>query len=767
MSTTRRGLFGLALGAPALAIKADPLAAAGTDQSAYPDRAALAGATQRRAQHPAGQILSDGAVAYVAQDGAGAIPDLPGLLPFGPVSALHWGVTVDQRRRAAQNARALNQAAAHCRATGERLHLPAGSIFVSDVINVTAISLRGQGTSALQHLPAFDRPQPQTAAPTQIVLSGQGFSLLSLHGISSMQSSGAARRLAQKDGTRDPNWRMISLMNADAVDGAATVAKLAVGLLIEGGSGAHLEGLRVVVDSGGPDGISGYNDGRAAKLFGQIDIGILQIGARNTTLRDVQTLGHFRRYGYLNAAVDRDGDYSDYTAPYETTLTRCSFQGMRAVGLRGPDKFAILDWSAKTVDLPWASDHPFTTDSGHARFRLTSRGSGTEAGTVFDYSRVSRVMVEGQERLRLGGLSNFDPGDFGAVVPAVAGGANSHIVLRDCQIGGLLIPSGHAPNDPALDQPVENDAIGGFEISGWRCAEADLSGRVQHPGSLAGMIHDCREITLDLMTEANAPRNGSAAMRWIVSPQHNQNRHAEAPAGGPRWLDWRNGNVTEHSSSGVDYAPFMPFLPRPAAFAKLDDGWFEGYWSLRAPRLRYYTRAKGTDLNYLPLPALSLGAEAEGYRGRPPQDLLHIRPGENGGGLLIEGQTGAPGLTLRAQQSTLTLGLDPKGARLSLQEGKSAEGRALLRSTGAGDSAGLRTEGSFEATGDLSAGTGIVFPPVARAALLDAGHSINSSGKRAGKAVFEQDGARCLVASGPDPRAPWHLFDGTPAVTPK
>ncbi|MBN9678421.1 hypothetical protein [Salipiger bermudensis] len=704
----------------------------------FASRSAMA-AEMRGTARRLGIILTDGKVTYISSPDTTSIPDLPDLLPFSDVSALHWGVAPNERAAAKENAARLNQAAEYCRDANVPLHLPAGSIFIADRIDLTGLKVLGQGISAVQHVAARFRNQEQTPAPTQIVMTGEAFTPLHLYGISSMKACGAARQFTSpREGLAETDWELVSLVNADATDGAATPADLVVGIVIEGGSGAHLEGFRVVADSGGPHGLDGYNDDKANRIVGQYDIGILQIGARNTTLVDLQTVGHFRRYGYLNAAIDTDGDYSDYTAPYETTLVRCNFQGMRGFGLRGPDRFVILDWSATHVDLPWANDHPFTLTEGLNKFRLTAKGTSTSGGKSYTYTGVAKVTVQGEERIRLSGLSGFDTDRFDAVVPTTAGGANSHIVLRDCQIGGLLVPSGHAANDKdALENPVTNGAIGGFEISGWRCAEADIQGRIQHPGTIAGFIHDGREIILDLLCEAGATRGHDRGMTWIVSPQYHQNRHAAHPAGGNRWLEWRYGMITERSSSGVDFAPFMGFIPRPTAMAGTGDGWFEGYWTLRSPRIRYYTREDGTDTNYLPAPALAIGPDTEGYRGRPPQDLLHL-----------QGNTDQDG---------------PEAA-LRLSDGDDSLRLALARTDGSG--AALRVGGGLQVAGPLQAEGGVVFPPVAADALADRSHPVNMRGKSPGKAVFDSSNGRCLVASGSDPEAAWNLFDGTPAIRP-
>ncbi|WP_417720116.1 hypothetical protein [Salipiger sp.] len=756
MSTSRRLFLGLSLAAPAIAVRADaagaPAAASFATRSAL--REGLGAAAPRD-----GEILTDGRVSYLGRPGTTAIPDLPGLLPFGEVSAEHWGVEVDTRAAAARNAAALNRAADYCRDRGQALHLPAGSVFIADRVNFSGLRVRGQGVSALRHMPAYYDNKIQTPAASQIVLTGEAFTPIRLHGISSMKACGAARTIEPRDGLSEASWELVSLMNADATEGEATPAALAVGILIEGLSGTCLERFRVVADSGGPQGLDGYNDKRNARLFGRFDIGILQIGARNTTLIDMQTLGHFRRYGYLNAAVDADNDYADYTAPYETTLERCNFQGLRSFGLRGPDKFVILDWTADSVDLPWADDHPFTTDPGHALFRLTSRGTGTTAGKSFGYDRVRRVSVAGGVRLRLGGLSGFDPGEHDAVVPAISGGANSHIVLRDCQIGGLLIPSGHAANDTrVLDDPIRNGAIGGFEISGWRCAEADIQGRVQSPGTVAGFIHDCREVVLDLLCEPNPTRGQDKAMTWIMSPQVDQNRHAAHPAGGLRWLEWRYGIVSEATAGVVDHAPFMGFLPRPALFAGIGRGWFEGNWALRAPHIRYYTRANGQDVDYMPLPALAAGPGTQGARGAHAEDPVHIH-----GAMGTEAA-----LRLSDAERSLRLFLDAARENgLVLREERDGALWDVLRSVTGPEGPALRIGGGVEVDGPVQAAGGIGFAPVAADALGDARHAVNTRGKAAGRAVFDSTNARVLVASGGAPRDPWHLFDGTPAVRPR
>ncbi|SLN33255.1 hypothetical protein ROJ8625_01558 [Roseivivax jejudonensis] len=612
MSTDRRGFLRLTAGAPLVATGTAAAAAGGAATS----RAALARHVAAEGAAP-GAPYFDGRLFYAGQEGAAAIPDLPGLVPQGDVSASHFGVVADDRAAGAENVARMRAAAEWCRTAGEPLHLPAGSVFLDDRVDVTGLTVIGKGVRAVPHLPMARGGEAIAPAPSQLVLTGRAATPLRIHGISSMRACGAARAFSARAGLAEAVWAPVSLMNADAGEGAATPAALVVGLVIENGTGTRLRDFRVVADGGGAHGLDTYNDAGAARMAGAIDIGILQLGGRDTTLENVQCTGHFRRYGYLVAAVDRDGDFDDYSAPYETSVIRCSFQGMRAVGIRGPDKFAILGHTGDSVDLPWAEDHPFTLDPGHDAIRLAAVGTGTAGGAVFRYARVEKVPVDGTPRLRLSGIDGFDPGRWGAVVAARAGGANSHVVLRDCQIGGLVIPSGHAANDTDhVEGAVENGAVGGFEISGWRAAEADIQGRIQHPGTLMGLIHEARETVLDVMCEANPARGRGAGATWIVSPQHNENDHAAHPTGGPRWIEWRYAMVTERSASNTDFAPFLDFVPRPEAFAD-GPGWFQGYWVLRAPQVRYRHDRDGAQ-RYLAAPALSLGPGAEGYGGGPP-----------------------------------------------------------------------------------------------------------------------------------------------------
>jgi len=583
--------------------------------------------------YPSGAVVTAGEQRYVkmptahAAYGTTPISDMAGYAPLLPVAAEHFGFVVGDRSEALNNVAKFNAALSYCRTYNTELWLWSGSGFLRpNAMSLEGVTVRGYGIGLVQHTAYYYGNNTQTPCATQIVLTGTTTNAMQVHGISSAQSCGASRSFTARSDLDESTWKMVSFMNEDATTGAATVKDLAVGLLVDGEGGANCMGFRVVVDAGGTHGLDDYNSTSTAEIIGDVDIGILQVGAGETAYTDVQTLGHYQMAGYANVAIDLDGNYSDYHAPYGTTMTRCNFQGMRAFIVRGPDRFKIIAETSTTVDLPWADDHPFTLDSGHTTIRLTDTGTGTGGGSTFTYTGVSKVDLGGGDvRVRLSGLTSFSSGSYEAVVPTSAGGANSHIVFRDCQIGGLIIPAGWQANDStALSDHIANGAIGGFEISGWRCAEIDVHGRLQHPGSLAGFIHDARETILDLQCEAGSNRRHSDAMTWIVSPQHNENTHSTHVAGGARWIDWRYTMVSERSASDTDFAPFMDFIPRPSAFSG-GDGWFETYFATRAPTVRSRTDSGSDDINKLVAPALAVGPEAEGFNGWNPDGLFHVR----------------------------------------------------------------------------------------------------------------------------------------------
>ena len=225
-------------------------------------------------------------------------------------------------------------------------------------------------------------------------------------------------------------------------------------MLLEGRDPAHLKGFRVLGDGGGDDGLDAYHTTATDDFIGNYHLGILQMGCYQVVCEDIQTKGHFRLAGYANVAKPREQDFDNYDPPYETVLSRCNFEGMRAAAVRGPDKFLILASTSSTVEVIKSDDHPFTTDGDNNIIRLTQSGTGTDGGLTYTYTGVEIVNVGGEDRVRLTGVERANgSGDpfaldgYDSILPSGAGGANSHIIFRDCQFGGLTFPSGHVPND--------------------------------------------------------------------------------------------------------------------------------------------------------------------------------------------------------------------------------------------------------------------------------------------------------------------------------
>lgn len=457
-------------------------------------------------------------------------------------------------------------------------------------------------------------------------------------------------------------------------------------------------------DGGGADGMEDYLDPTHGSLIGDLDIGILQLGGWGCRYRNIQIVGHWRMAGYANYATSRAQTYdypTQYTPPYETFHEDSVYEGMRAISVRGPDKWAILAATTSTVDLPWADDHPFTLDIGFTKISTTEKGVGTSRLAVYSYTGVAKVNVEHapgkfEDRIRLSGLTKLPDGEIdfpgGGDIKALAvfndtsGGANSHIIVRNCQIAGLTLPNSAPANhvkNPAGVQITDNGAIGGIEVSGWRCAEEEFHHcRIQHNGSVGLFKHDGRDGIYDVLLEFNPEaklRPGTDSKpfdvsptygRIITSPSASVNDHAGVSgigenaighaAGSSRRLEWRSLLQTMYTSNDVDFAPAYPKIPRPDAFVDAgDDGWFQTQELVRPAPIRRTDLADGPQTYNLAVPSIAVGASAEGSQGFVPKGIIHAKQADANANLIIETDQNDyyPAVTLRNVNYDLSISL--------------------------------------------------------------------------------------------------------------
>lgn len=73
---------------------------------------------------------------------------------------------------------------------------------------------------------------------------------------------------------------------------------------------------------------------------------------------------------------------------------------------------------------------------------------------------------------------------------------------------------------------------------------------------------------------------------------------------------------------------------------------------------------------------------------------------------------------------------------------------------------------TLDTNGNLASTGGFVFPSVTAANIASSAHSINTSGKIVGKAVWDSTNGRIMVANGSSPTSTWRVCDGSASVTP-
>lgn len=610
------------------------------------------------------------------------------------------GVIYDDRTAAVANAAIINELADCARVNSASIDFGCGTIFFDGTLNLSAIHCFGHGIGIWMMQPAQQSASVKKKAMTQLVaVSSSNWPATKVYGVSSCKTIGAGRELGcQRDGTawsgtfkgrHERYWEMMSFAQSGST-GVGVAKSLKVAILIDQGNSV-IENMRIFPDGGGVDGMAAYTDRFHGTLIGDMDIGVLQISGYGCSYRNVQIVGHWRMFGYCNMATLPE-DSNDYTPPYETHLNECMFEGMRSYGLRGPDRWPIIASTSSTVDLPWADDHPFTLDTGRNIFIQVNRGTGPNSETVtYHYSAVEKVTVDGNDHIRLTVDGTFIPGDdhtYGAIVNCNNGGVDSHIIANNCVFAGLTLPNGYAANDavnPAGAQ-VFNGAVGGVEISGWRCAEEEiLNSRIQHNGSIAIYKHDGRNGVFDVIMEANPDTVSTdestenyfgSYFRIIMSPATNMNSHAtEKPVGGTRWTEWRTLMQNEYTFPEIDFAPAINFIPRPSAFNHAGDkGWFECFDLIRPSIIRTRYDGEGGEFffNHLTAPQIAVGPfhavpgnptldvyGAEGWKGFIPAEnsLIHARSATGDADLRVQTlESGAdPGVVLQNTEGSVRI----------------------------------------------------------------------------------------------------------------
>lgn len=619
-------------------------------------------------------------------------------------SSIAANVVYNDRLAANNNAYNLNLDLNYCRSNNVELDLGVGTIFFCGMLDVSGVTIKGHGVGLWMMQP-IDSNGYKDAATTQLVATDFAnwptSDLIKIHGISSCEKVGAGRKLKkQRNGADWPTdnsvpsngyyeqyWKLTSCQEtlASNANSPVGVAKnLRVALLSEKPN-TVIENVRIMQDGGGADGMGAYLDPTHGSLIGDLDIGILQLGGWGCRYRNIQIVGHWRIAGYANYATSRAQTYdypTQYTPPYETFHEDSVYEGMRAISVRGPDKWAILAATTSTVDLPWADDHPFTLDIGFTKISTTEKGVGTSRLAVYSYTGVAKVNVEHapgkfEDRIRLSGLTKFPNGEIDfpgggdiktlAVLNDTGGGANSHIIVRNCQIAGLTLPNSAPANhvkNPAGVQITDNGAIGGIEVSGWRCAEEEFHHcRIQHNGSVGLFKHDGRDGIYDVLLEFNpdaklrTPVAGNPGQytvttsptygRIITSPSASINNHAGVTgtgenaighaAGSSRRLEWRSLLQTMYTSNDVDFAPAYPKIPRPDAFVDAgDDGWFQTQELVRPAPIRRADLASEAQYYNLAVPAIAVGPDAEGSGGFVPQGIIHAKHAGANADIVIE-----------------------------------------------------------------------------------------------------------------------------------
>jgi len=487
------------------------------------------------------------------------------------------------RANAAATTAALQAMIEYCETSGAEFDLLEGSWFISGDGLVITYPIKGYGRGA-----GYWHPKPpsssdgvSTVAPTQLIATGTGNKIHSVHGISSMEmSGGVVANPSAAAGYNDTEYRLASFMN-DVSDGALARSPRMFSAAIwikQTAIGSDIGGFRLITDGGGNDGIDLWlSAGTTGTAWAaDWDCGLVVEMASDVRISNADIVGHWRMYGELVLAIPANPANSAIPAIFGAHHVNCTFAGRTAVGVRGPDLWKVTAVGADYIEFDWADDHPFNAavydriGYGNGSFTLT--GNTTFTG---------QSKVAG--KLRLTGVASAGSVSVGDIVTSrVAGAGTSHCKWdRDCRFNGIHHTSGRMMHDQALGSNAFSSPSAVIEASGWRCTELQFFGNLQTLEENALQTHALAASVFVMDWEANASSDGKTGARIITSPHEAASTRVTNPAGKTQFcvIDSVRGVRNE---TGIDWGPRYT-ANAPSVFAS-DTGLMDGF-DIQVPSL--------------------------------------------------------------------------------------------------------------------------------------------------------------------------------------
>jgi hypothetical protein len=471
----------------------------------------------------------------------------------------------------------------YCGVSRAGYDLLGGSWFISGDGLVISQPVKGVGRGA-----GYWHPKPpnandglSTIAPTQIVATGIGNRVHSVHGVSSMRvSGGVVTNPSAATGYNDTQYSLTSFMNPVSDGASARSPRMfSAALWVKPtAASSDLSGFRLITDGGGDDGMDLWlvPGNSSTPWAADWDCGIVLEMACDVRLANADLVGHWRMYAELVLAIPANPSDPAIPAIFGAQHANCTFAGRVGVGVRGADMWKVTAVGADWLEFDWADDHPFDASVfnriGYGNGSFTLAGNTTFAG---------QSKVAG--KLRLTGVASTAAISVGdQVTTRVAGGGTSHLKWdHDCRFNGIHHTSGRMMHDQALGANSFSSPSAVIEVSGWRCTELQFFGAVQTIEEVALQAHAMSASVFVMDWEANASADGKTGARIITSPHEAANTRVTNPAGKTQYcvIDSVRGARNE---TGIDFGPRYT-ANAPSVFGS-DTGLMEGF-DLQTPSL--------------------------------------------------------------------------------------------------------------------------------------------------------------------------------------
>lgn len=493
-----------------------------------------------------------------------------------------FGVIYNDRTKAAANTAALQKAIDFGGEFDIPIDLGSGSIFIDDTLHIKyPVTMYGQGNALWRWL----NNGANEVAPTQIVLTGTGPKTWYVEGISSMRASGAvwANPSNYTATVNDAEYSMQSM-----TDGDGAAIPLSVGILVSGlaASFGVLRDFRIFPDGGGDDGLDLYNNYAEADentpWAADWDFGIIVGGGTNVTVRNVQSVGHFRRSGLLVCTINSPV-YDSFVNPFHLHIESCKLEGWRALALRGADSYRVTETDASTyIKIPYAADNPFRVL--RSIMLLTSAFSGPiQTFTTVEVTDTGTMLrLSGFEA---GALSGVTVGSY--VKPPASGGGSSHIVIRDTELNAIRHPSGRLCNDVLLGDNAFSYPASLLECSGQAFVEIMLYNvKFFTADEVFFHLHEVRTISMDRCwfetTTSTTWSSGHLLARFIAAPIVGSNPNVASGCASGFTNNVTLDTMNFQYLSTMDARPYYPLLSTAPFNNGADNGMFTpGFGSFR------------------------------------------------------------------------------------------------------------------------------------------------------------------------------------------